>query len=108
MTVTPTRFATQLLTTSPVTLYTAPASTRAVIKRIAVTNITGTDATVKVTITPSGGSAITLTNSSNVAAGTSLVLNEWANMVLQPGDAFSAQAGTASALNIAASGFVVS
>ena len=107
MTVTPTRFASIQLTNASVDMYTAPANTRAVIKRLAVTNITAGAITVTVTLTPSGGSALTVTSAFSVAAGVSAVLNEWANMVLSPGDKFSALASANTSINLVASGFVV-
>ena len=107
MTVTPIRFATNQLTVAPVDQYTAPASTRAVIKRISCTNITGIAQTVTITLTPSGGSALALTSAFSIAAGVAAVLNEWANVVLQPGDKFTAVASNAAAVNLNASGFIV-
>jgi hypothetical protein len=56
-TITPVRFGQAAITTSAATLYTTPASTRALIKEISVVNTTGSAATFDVYLVPSAGTA---------------------------------------------------
>lgn len=56
-TITPVRFGQAAITTSAATLYTTPASTRALIKEISVVNTTATAATFDVYLVPSAGTA---------------------------------------------------
>jgi len=56
-TITPVRFGQAAITTSAATLYTTPASTRALIKKISVVNTTATAATFDVYLVPSAGTA---------------------------------------------------
>jgi hypothetical protein len=56
-TITPVRFGQAAITTSAVTLYATPASTRALIKEISVVNTTATAATFDVYLVPSAGTA---------------------------------------------------
>lgn len=45
--------------TSNATLYTVPASTEGIVSTLTLTNVTGTDASVRVFVVPDGGSAST-------------------------------------------------
>jgi len=57
--VTPTKFGQAAITASTTTLYTVPASTRALLKDIDVVNTTGGAITVDIYLVPSAGSAAT-------------------------------------------------
>ena len=56
-TFTATKLAQAAITTSAVTIYTVPASTRAMVKSIIIANTTGSAVNVTVNLVPSGGSA---------------------------------------------------
>ena len=56
-TITPVRFGQAAITTSAATLYTTPASTRALVKEISVVNTTGAAATFDIYLVPSAGTA---------------------------------------------------
>jgi hypothetical protein len=56
-TITPVRFGQAAITTSAATLYTTPASTRALVKEISVVNTTAATATFDIYLVPSAGTA---------------------------------------------------
>ena len=96
-----------LLTTSSVALYTAPAGTKAVIKRAVFSNYTVAPSTITVTITRSGGAALGIITIQPVAADSSYTAPELANLVLQTGDVVSAMAANLATVNAFISGFTV-
>ncbi len=55
--ITPTKFGQAAITTSVTTLYTVPASTRALLKEFSIANTTGAAINVRVFLVPSGGTA---------------------------------------------------
>jgi|SRR5687767_12829321 len=84
------------------TIYTCPASTSAVIKKIAIVNTSGTDRTVKINHVPSGGSV----GPTNVILNTTTILagggatDDDAILLLQAGDFISAIASAAGAITV--------
>lgn len=57
--ITPTKFGQAAITTGVTTLYTVPASTRALLKEFSIANTTATSINVRVFLVPSAGSAST-------------------------------------------------
>ena len=55
--ITPTKFGQAAITTGVTTLYTVPASTRALLKEFSIANTTGAAINVRVFLVPSAGSA---------------------------------------------------
>lgn len=103
-TITPVRFGQAAITTSAATLYTTPASTRALIKEISVVNTTGVTATFDVYLVPSGGTAGTanaLFYQQPLAAKSTL---QWNGLqILNAGDTLQVKA-SATGLTVMASG----
>lgn len=95
------------LGTSAAAIYTAPGSTKAVVKRGVFANGSASATTYTVTLTRSGGSPLALIPARSVAAGATDVPAELANLVLNAGDALNAQAGAASSIVATVSGFTV-
>lgn len=86
------------------TLYTVPASTRAIVKRMAVCNTTGAGITLRLFLVPSGGGAGTgnaIVYDATVAANGAY--NDTGIHILHSGDTIQTQAGGAG-LTITVSG----
>lgn len=105
---TPKKIYTGQPSTSPATIYTAPASTTTIIKNILICNTTASAATVTLNLVASGGSAgvnnrilstYTVTPNDTVAIDLSAVLST--------GDFISAVQGTSSALTLHITGVEV-
>lgn len=108
MTVTPKKlFTPALLTASAATYYTAPASTKTVIKKATLTNI-GTDAeTVDLWLVENGGSAgdsNKLLDSIPIAPGKTYEIYEMEGHIMNAADFIRALASTASKVNLQVSG----
>lgn len=94
--------------TTATTLYTSPASTKAIIKYIKICNTTANDATITISIVPSGGSA----SASNRIFST-FTIKPYDTVpldtgdVLETGDFISALQGTSGAITIMISGVEV-
>ena len=105
---TPRRLSSAQLTTSAVTYYTAPASTRTIVKQIILTNVTATNATVSISMVNSGGSAGTtnrIVEQLTVPAYGVVTID--VSQVLETGDFISALASAATTVNIRISGVEV-
>ena len=102
--ITPTKLGQAAITTGVTTLYTVPASTRALLKEFSIANTTGAAINVRVFLVPSGGTAGT-TNAFlydvSVPANNALQYN--GIEVLNAGDTIEIQAASAG-LTIIASG----
>lgn len=105
---TPKKFYTGQPGTSAGTLYTAPASTTAIIKNILICNTTGSAATVTLNFVASGGSAAASNQimSSLEVAGNNTVAFDLSG-VLSTGDFISALQGTSSAITLHITGVEV-
>lgn len=94
------------LGTSPSTLYTTPASTKATVKQIILVNTTSTAQSASVYFVPTGGSAGV---ANQVVPSVTIAPNQMQiidlNQVLSAGDFISASASAASSITIHASGF---
>lgn len=95
-------------------LYTVPASTKAVITRSSITNVTAGAATLTLWVVRSGGARANANivygaaaAGQAIAAGPAepTILNALAGLVLNAGDALHGLSDTATALNIVASGW---
>ena len=98
------------LTTSAATYYTAPALTTTVIKKLTITNSTGSTVSVTLYLVPSGGSAgVTniITSAKAILAGAVYEAYECENHVLMTGDTLQALAGSAASLTLKASGIEI-
>lgn len=90
--------------------YTCPANTTAVFKRSVFTNTSSNAVTVTVNVVRSGGSSTTtnvLIPGKAVAPNDTYVASEMAGLTLAAGDSVHAQAGTASVINLMASGIQI-
>jgi hypothetical protein len=99
-----------LLTASAATYYTSPVNTTTLIKKLTVTNTTGSAVTVTVNLVPSGGTAQasnTVTPAIAVPAGRTYEVFEAENHVLAPGDTLQAFAGSAASLTLKGSGIQI-
>lgn len=96
-----------VLGTASAALYTAPAGTRAVVKRAVFSNITATSQSITVTVTRSGGSAVTIISAQAVPGNSTYLAPELSNLVLAPGDALGALSSAAASINAFASGFTL-
>lgn len=85
-TATPKILSASLLPTASTDDYTVPASTSCVIKKAIACNGGGSAATLSLTITKAGGSAILVFSSLNVGAGDTVELTELTGLCLGPGD----------------------
>lgn len=105
MTVTAKRFINgSLMTAAAVTYYTAPTSTKAVIKALAICNTTGVAITVTIYLVPNGGTATgdnAITAGLSVAANATYTCPEAVNQVLEAGGMIQAKGAN---LSIVASG----
>jgi hypothetical protein len=94
--------------TTATTLYTAPASTTTIIKNIIICNTTATDATLTLSLVPSGGSAGT---TNRIMSALVIKANDTVAMdlsgLLSTGDFISALQGTSAALTVHISGVEV-
>ena len=104
--VTNSAFLPALLTASLATYYTVPAATTTIIKQFTLRNVTTSPVLVYVYAVPSGGTADTSNEifKNYVAPEESASLLEYFNLTLGPAATIQAYAGTASAVNITASG----
>lgn len=92
--------------TSQTTQYTA-VNCKVIIDKFTVTNTTGTAAVITINLVPSSGSASTsnvVLSAKSIAAGESYTCPEVVGQTLESGGFISTIAGTATALNIRASG----
>lgn len=96
-----------LLGTAAAALYTAPAATRAVVKRAVFTNATGTAQNITVSVTRAGGGATAIISAQPIGANSTYLAPELANLVLAPGDAIVAAASAASSIGAIMSGFTI-
>ncbi len=91
--------------TSAVTLYTVPAGRTAVLSRILIANVSGSTATFRIAITPSG---VTLATQHYIAYDISLAAGDAINMPIgagmEEGDFISVRTSTGSAITFAAFG----
>lgn len=95
---------------SQTTQYTAAASTKVIVDKFTVTNVTAAVATLGINIVASGGSASAanlIVDDRSIAAGESYTLPSMVGQILETGDFISTIADTASALVIRISGRVV-
>lgn len=93
------------------TEYTAPASTRTIIDKVTVTNVTGGAVTVSIYLIPSGGAVddeYKIIDTKSIAANTTEDLTDLKNHVLDTGDFISTIASAADSIVIRASGREVS
>lgn len=94
--------------TSFATIYTAPASTKTIVKEIVVCNVTGSPVTFDLALVPNAGSA-GVTN--QIIAGHTIPANTTVTytyaQVIPTGAFISAKAGTASAITVTISGVEV-
>lgn len=105
---TPKRLASAQLTAAAVTYYTAPASTRTIVKQIVLTNVTGTLATVSISFVNSGGTqgpTNRIVELLQVPANGVVTID--LSQVLETGDFISALASVATAINMRISGVEV-
>jgi len=102
--ITPTKLGQAAITTGVTTLYTVPASTRTLLKELAIANTTGADINVRVFLVPSAGTAGT-TNAFiyDVPVPTGNVLQYNGVQVMNAGETIQVQAA-ATGLTITASG----
>lgn len=96
------------LTVGALPYITGAANSQTIIKRAVFTNITGSAVTITVSRTPSGGSPLVIIDVQSIAANSTYLAPELANMVLNAGDTISALASTGAAINVFASGFLAS
>lgn len=84
----------------------APAANHAaVVKSVAACNTTGSPVTVTLTVTKSGGSAVTIVSAFSLVAGDSTSFADvLAGAMFGPGDKLSALAGSGGAINLVVSG----
>jgi hypothetical protein len=97
-----------VLTGASVAIITAQANAQSIIKRAVFSNVTAGAITITVTRTPSGGAPLTIISGQPVAANSTYLAPELANMVLNGGDTINALASAAASVNAFASGFVAS
>lgn len=87
--------------------YTAPIGTRTIIDKCTATNVTGSPATIAWSVVPNGLAADasnTVVQPKTIAANAADLTPEMVGHILNPGDAISTLAGTASAIVIRISG----
>lgn len=104
-------FTTAQLASGNTTVYTSPtsANTYVTVQKVVVSNTSGAAVNFTLYRAATGGSATTgttLVPATSIAAGTTLIVNEANNMVLNQGDLLIANAGAASSLNLTMSGIV--
>lgn len=95
------------LTASAATYYTAPASTKAVIKAASITNTTASPATATVYLVPSGdtaGATNEVIAAKSIAPGETYNCPELVNQVIEAAGTLQALSGTPSALTLVVSG----
>lgn len=105
---TPKRLASAQLTAAAVTYYTAPASTRTIVKQIILTNVTASTATVSISFVNSGGSQGTTNRIvEQVSVPAYGIVTIDLSQVLETGDFISALASAATTINMRVSGVEV-
>jgi hypothetical protein len=93
------------LTTSAATLYTAPASTTALVKQIVIANVSGLDARATLHIVPSGGSVAAenkIFGEVLIPANTTQLID--GSMIVPTGATIRGLANIADAINVHVSG----
>ena len=103
MSVTPKTITAALIAAAAATYYTAPANTRALIKKLTFTNTTAGALTVTVHLLPSGGTASAtnmLVSARNIGAGETYECFEAQGQVLQAGGLIQALASAATSISI--------
>lgn len=99
-----------LLTGVAVNYYSSPGNTVTIIKKVTVTNTTGSAQTVTIFLVPNGGTAQasnTVTSAKSVPAGGVYEAYECEGHVLQAGDSLQALASSGASLTLKASGLQV-
>ena len=108
MAYTPKRFYIGQPGTTETTLYTAPTGKTVILKDITLCNTTSVDATISLSIVPSGSTA---DNTNRILAGLKVTANSIVDItlsqVMNEGDFISALQGTSGALTVAISGVEV-
>ncbi len=94
-----------VLATSATNMILGATNSQTIIKRVVFSNITITPVTITVYRTPSGGSPWMIIDAQPIAAQSTYLAPELANMVLLGGDTISALASAAASVNCFASGF---
>jgi hypothetical protein len=95
--------------TSNADLYTVPASTETIVSTLTVSNVTGTDATIRIFVVPSGGTASeanALVYDPNLIARTIQAFT--IGLTLRAGDKIIVRSGTANAITFQAFGQEIS
>jgi hypothetical protein len=92
------------LTTSSVDQLAPAANHGMIVKKAIACNTTASAATLTITVTKSGGSALTIVSAYPVAAGDTVDFTELAGLCLGPSDKVSALAGTGASINLIISG----
>lgn len=95
------------LTTSTASLYTAPASTTAITKRVQFSNPSAVPASITAWVVPASGSASAqyqYINSLSMSPGETYTSPELSGVVLAAGDSIQALASVANAISVMASG----
>lgn len=107
MTMTAVRLATSQIAASIASIYTAGASTRAVVKRAAFCNTTGGSITLLVHLVPPAGTVTDgnmVINDLSISAGETYVASELEGQVIAPTGAIYAEASSAGSLTAIISG----
>ena len=98
----------QVLTTTSAALYTAPALTTVGIKNAVFSNVTAGAITITVNRVPSAGSPTAsnqIISAQSIAANSTYLAPELANLVLAPGESIYAKASALTSINAFLSGF---
>jgi hypothetical protein len=104
----------QITVTTDSPVYTVPANSAVAIKAGSIANVSGAAVTVGVSLVPAGGAAgdghhKVIPDTYSLAAGDELPLVDWlAGHVLGAGDSIAIHAGTANALDVVISGYLIS
>ena len=96
-----------LLGTGPAAIYTAPAATRAVVKRAVFTNATAAAQNFTVSVSRAGGGSTAMISAQAIPANSTYLARELQNLVLAPGDSISAAASAGSSIGCVMSGFTL-
>lgn len=95
--------------TTATTLYTVPASTTAIVKKINICNTTASDATITISFVASGGTASAsnrITNNLVISANSTVPIDQMSDVIAN-GGFISAVQGTSSAITLYISGIEV-
>lgn len=107
MTMTARQFVTAQLATTIAPIYTAPTGTKAVTKRVILTNTTSGAATVLVHVVASGGSVSDgnmALNQVSIAGGETMIASELEGLVIESGASIHAQASVSGTITAIISG----